>query len=69
MLLDIVGKALANKKEEKQLIANIEEAYGEYAGLPIITAKRSFLSVAGSAPLFGNAFFPAKVQHPTSWCR
>jgi hypothetical protein len=60
VLPEIVGKSLVNKKEAQQMTAEIEEAYGEFAGLPIITAKRSFLAIAAALPLYGAALFPAK---------
>jgi hypothetical protein len=65
VLSEIVGKSLANKKEAQQISSDIEEAYGEFAGLPIITAKRSFLGVAFKLPLYGAALFPARVSAPS----
>jgi len=59
VLSEIVGKSLPNKKEAQQITSDIEEAYGEFAGLPIITAKRSFLGIASNLPLYGAAIYGA----------
>jgi len=65
MVSAVLPRGLVSSKSKEELIAGLQQAYRQYGSLDTDGAKRAFLSITTSLPLYGVAVFAVKVPRAT----